>query len=45
MDCFEEFLAGFLELLRGLVVADLERNGVEYCKAQPGLQAVLGAGE
>lgn len=32
MDCFEEFLAGFLELLRSLVVADLERNGVGRCQ-------------
>ena len=38
MNDFEEFLAGFLELLRRLVVTDLESDSIEYFKGHPWFQ-------
>ena len=45
MNGFEECLAGLLELVRRLVVADLVSELVEYFKAETRLQIILGVEE
>jgi len=45
MNGFEEYLAGFLKLVRRLVVADLVSDLVKYFKAEPGFQITLGGGQ
>ena len=45
MNSFEEYLAGLLETVRRLVVADLVSDRVEYCKADAGFQIILGIGQ
>ena len=45
INSFEQFLAGFIEPLRRLVVADLQSSGIEYFKAYPGFHTVFGIGE
>ncbi len=45
MNGFEECLAGLLELLRRLVVADLISGFVEYFKTKAGFQIVFGIGQ
>jgi len=45
MNGFKECLAGRLELVRCLVVADLVSDLVKYFKAEAGFRMVFGAGQ
>ncbi len=45
MNSFKEYLAGSLEPVRGLIVANFVSAQVEYFKVEAGLQRVLGMGQ